>query len=315
MPKVHGSGTHSNGSESVNIQRRFQIYHRRKNHYLLFRNPLNTDLVKEIYESELSSYEFRGFSLGTSYDMILMINEKSLENDIVCQTVLKPASLRVWSCLSHVRFQMEMCLDSNLIKKWHKMIKKQSEEAEKRGEPFDLLSKPKVRFVKNLIEEFLEKQSDHVDNQFGGSEQVDNGFVPYCERFLRPVVADVAVVPKCHLSALYNHPKRRLFARLVDLLQLYKGFEINDHTGTQLSDYNVVLVHHFLIEAFQFLASKKVHKLKLASSKDPWAKRVDFLLEVMVSFLEKHQSQKEAINALPLYPNEQIMWDESLLQV
>lgn len=33
----------------------------------------------------------------------------------------------------------------------------------------------------------------------------------------------------------------------------------------------------------------------------------------MVSFFEKQQSQKEAINALPLYPNEQIMWDESLV--
>ncbi|KAL6954955.1 hypothetical protein U1Q18_044167 [Sarracenia purpurea var. burkii] len=46
---------------------------------------------------------------------------------------------------------------------------------------------------------------------------------------------------------------------------------------------------------------------------DPWSKRVDFLVEVMVSFFEKQQSQKEAINALPLYPNEQIMWDESLV--
>lgn len=36
-------------------------------------------------------------------------------------------------------------------------------------------------------------------------------------------------------------------------------------------------------------------------------------MEVMVSFFEKRQSQKEAINAMPLYPNEQIMWDESLV--
>lgn len=43
------------------------------------------------------------------------------------------------------------------------------------------------------------------------------------------------------------------------------------------------------------------------------AQTVDFLIEVMVSFFERQQSQKEAINALPLYPNEQIMWDESLV--
>nr|GFC45875.1 intron-binding protein aquarius [Tanacetum cinerariifolium] len=55
------------------------------------------------------------------------------------------------------------------------------------------------------------------------------------------------------------------------------------------------------------------NKLKLVSKNDPWTERVDFLIEVMVSFFEKQQSQKESINALPLYPNEQIMWDESLV--
>ncbi|KAF5742437.1 intron-binding protein aquarius [Tripterygium wilfordii] len=54
-------------------------------------------------------------------------------------------------------------------------------------------------------------------------------------------------------------------------------------------------------------------QLKLVSKEDPWSDRVDFLVEVMVSFFEKQQSQKEAINALPLYPNEQIMWDENLV--
>lgn len=56
-----------------------------------------------------------------------------------------------------------------------------------------------------------------------------------------------------------------------------------------------------------------IFQLKLVSEKDAWSRRVDFLVEVMVSFFEKQQSQKEAINGLPLYPNEQIMWDESLV--
>ena len=47
-------------------------------------------------------------------------------------------------------------------------------------------------------------------------------------RYLRPPVADVAVVDKCHLSALYKHEKGKLFAQLVDLLQLYEKFEINE---------------------------------------------------------------------------------------
>ncbi|MCL7038418.1 hypothetical protein MKW94_005183, partial [Papaver nudicaule] len=259
---------------------------------------------------------------------------------------------------------MEMCQNPSLSKKWHKMIKKESKVAEKRGETFDLLSKLEVRFVKNLIEEFLEILDSQVFNEDG---QLDKGCVLYCERFmeflidllsqlptrrfLRPVVADVAVVPKCHLSALYDYPKEgQLFAQLVDLLQFYEGFEINDHTGTQLSDDDVLRAHYSSMQAFQLFAFKKVPKLKelalanigsihkradlskklsvlspeelrdlvcnklqLVSSKDSWAERVDFLLEVMVSFFEKRQSQREAINALPLYPNEQIMWDESLV--
>ncbi|KAI3873374.1 hypothetical protein MKX03_003243 [Papaver bracteatum] len=227
---------------------------------------------------------------------------------------------------------MKMCLNPNLIKKCRQMIR-----------AFDLLSKLEVRFVKKLIKEFwryLTPRFSHRDSQI---MKIVNLVVLsklimavlYCEsfmeflidflsqlptrRFLMSVVTDVAVVPKCHLSALNNHAKGHLFAQL-----------INDHSGIQLSDDNVVLVYHFLIEAFRFLVFKKVpkklsvlspeelqdlvcNKLKLVSSKDPWAKRVDFLLQVMVFFFEKYQSQKEAINALLLYPNEQITWGESLV--
>uniref|UniRef100_A0A7N2KPM1 Intron-binding protein aquarius n=1 Tax=Quercus lobata TaxID=97700 RepID=A0A7N2KPM1_QUELO len=168
-------------------------------------------------------------------------------------------------------------------------------------------------------------------------------------RYLRPLVADVAVVAECHLSALYKHEKGKLFAQLVNLLQFYEKFEINDHVGTQLTDDEVLQSHYDRFQSFQLLAFKKTpkvqpplanigainkradlskklsslspmdlrdlvcHKLKLISEEDPWSERVDFLIEVMISFFEKQQSQKEAINALPLYPNEQIMWDESLV--
>ncbi|KAI3884953.1 hypothetical protein MKX03_015786, partial [Papaver bracteatum] len=244
------------------------------------------------------------------------------------------------------------------------MIKKQSKEVEKQGEDFDPSRRFEVRFVKNLIEEFLEildsqvfslKQSDCEDKQLGGSEQVNNGCVLYCKRFmeflidllsqlptrrfLRPVVADVEVIPKCHLSALFNQPKGRLFAQLVDLLQFYKGFAINDHTGTQLSDDDVLLAHYSRIQAFQLLAFKKlpmlrelalanvgsIHKhadltkkLSVLSPKElqdliPGLGGLIFFMKSWSPFFEKRQSQKEAINALPLYPNEQIMWDESLV--
>lgn len=72
-------------------------------------------------------------------------------------------------------------------------------------------------------------------------------------------------------------------------------------------DNNTPCHLHWVSFSFAFV------QLKLVSKHDPWADSKDFLTEVVVSSFEKQQSQKEAINALPLYPNEQIMWDESVI--
>ncbi|XP_008795569.2 RNA helicase aquarius [Phoenix dactylifera] len=312
----------------------------------------------------------------TNY-LLFMINAfQSLEDEVVSETVLKLVSLQIWHSLSFGRLQMELCLNPHLIKKWKKMIKKEAKEAKKGRQAFDPSKMVEVTFLRNLIEEFLEildskviqQKHDDEETHFNDSYnvQIDDSCVLYCERFmeflidllsqlptrrfLKPVVADVAVVAKCHLSVLYTHEKGRLFAQLVDLLQFYEGFEIDDHVGMQLSDDDVLLAHYSRLQAFQLLAFKQVpklrdfalcnigaihkradlskklsilsaeelqdlvcNKLKLVSDEDPCAKRIVFLIEVVVSYFEKRQSQKDAINALPLYPNEQIMWDESLV--
>ncbi|KAI0500818.1 hypothetical protein KFK09_019035 [Dendrobium nobile] len=310
----------------------------------------------------------------TNY-LLFMINAfQSLEDEIVSETVLKLVGLQLWHCLSPGRFQTELCLNPQLTRKWRKMIRKEAKEAKKLGKPFDPSKMLEAAFLRDLIEEFLEilelkaNQTDDEESHFGDShgEKVDDSCVLYCERFmeflidllsqlptrrfLKAVVADVAVVPKCLLSALYTHEKGRLFSQLVDLLQFYEGFEIDDHTGSQMSDDDVLLAHYSRLQAFQLLAFKQIpklrdfalcnigainkradfskklsvlsaeelqdlifNKLKLVSKEDPCASKVDFLLEVLVSFFEKRQSQKDAINALPLYPNEKIMWDESLV--
>ena len=50
---------------------------------------------------------------------------------------------------------------------------------------------------------------------------------------------------------------------------------------------------------------------RLVSEDDPWADRIDFLMEVMVSTYERRRFQTEVINELPLYPTEAILWDEN----
>lgn len=312
----------------------------------------------------------------TNY-LLFMINAfQSLEDELVRETILQLVSLKLWNTLSFGRLQMELCLNPELIKKWTKIKRKEAKEAKKVEKPANPSEMLENKFLRNLIEEFLEiLDSKVIPSQDGGEEsalnewlsgQIDDSCVLYCERFmeflidmlsqlptrrfLRPLVADVAVVAKCHLSALYTHEKGRLFAQLVDLLQFYEGFEINDHSGTQLGDDDVLQAHYSRFQAFQLLAFKQVpklrdfalssigslhkradltkrllvlsdvelqdlvcNKLKLVSEKDPCSGRRDFLIEVLVAFFEKRQSQKDAVNALPLYPNEQIMWDESLV--
>nr|XP_027114072.1 RNA helicase aquarius-like [Coffea arabica] len=339
----------------------------------------NKVMFMAFLERVLCLKEGRNFSVAEKINYLLfMINGfQSLEDEIVSEKVLRVASLQSWHSLSYGRFQIELCLNPDLIKKWKK-ITRRAKEAAKRGESLEASSMMEVRFLRNLIEEFLEvldsnvfhhQQQDEESDQsvnIGDPEQVDDACVLYCERFMeflidllsqlptrryiRPLIADVAVVSKCHLSALYRHRKGKLFSQLVDLLQFYENFEIDDHLGRQMADDEVLQAHYERLQAFQLLVFKKIPKLrelslanigainkradlskklavlspeelrdlvcvklKLLSKSDPWSERVDFLIEVMVSFFEKQQSQKEAINALPLYPNEQIMWDESLV--
>ncbi|RAL47940.1 hypothetical protein DM860_015727 [Cuscuta australis] len=337
------------------------------------------EMFNAFLDRVISLKEGRSLSIAekTNY-LLFMINAfQSLEDGIVNTKILRLAHLQCWHSLSYGRFQMELCMNPDLFKKWKKIVKR-AKDAAKKGESFDPSSKIEAIFLRNLINEFIEVLNSGVfpsmennakDNKFvdaSGFGKVDDACVLYCERFMeflidllsqlptrryvRALVADLAVVAKCHLSALYKHEKGKLFGQLVDLLQFYETFAIDDHSGTQMTDDEVLLAHYHRFESFQLLAFKRVpklrelalanigainkradlskklsvlcpeelrdlvcHKLKLISKDDPWSERVDFLIEVMVSFFERQQSQKEAINALPLYPNEQIMWDESLV--
>lgn len=113
-----------------------------------------------------------------------------MEDEVVSETVLKLVSLQLWHSLSVGRFQvkfksfhvvrlvsadtqikvvhflcfvqMELCLNPHLIKKWKKLTKKEAKEAKKAGVPFDPSKMLEVKFLKNLIEEFLEVFSSTI---------------------------------------------------------------------------------------------------------------------------------------------------------
>ncbi|KAJ0468294.1 putative intron-binding protein aquarius [Helianthus annuus] len=242
-------------------------------------------MFKAFIERVLCLKEGRSLSIAekTNY-LLFMINAfQSLEDDIVSKKVMRLASLHCWHSLSFGRFQMELCLNPDLIKNG-KESQKKAKEAKKRGESFDMSVMLEVKFLRNLIDEFLEVLDSKVfyyddeGSDVHGFEKINEASILYCERFMeflidllsqlptrryfKPLVADVAVVAKCHLSVLYRHEKGKLFAQLVDLLQYYVGFEIDDNLGRQMTDDEVLQAHYERFQAFQLLSFKKIPKLK-----------------------------------------------------
>ncbi|KAJ6414434.1 hypothetical protein OIU84_003434 [Salix udensis] len=255
-------------------------------------------VFKRFLDRVLHLKEGRELSIAekTNY-LVFMINAfQSLEDEMVSQTVLKLASFESWHSLSYGRFQMELCLNNKLIKKWRKTIKKEAEEATKRGEVFNPSTSLEVRFLRNFTEEFLDVLDFKVFPQKSSAneDEIDDAAVLYYDEVVR------------------SHYERFQAFQLLAFKKIPKLREL------ALSNVGAIHKRADLSKQLSVLSPKELKdlvccKLKLVSAEDPWSERVDFLIEVMVSFFERQQSQKEAINALPLYPNEQIMWDESVV--
>ncbi|KAJ9179582.1 hypothetical protein P3X46_011356 [Hevea brasiliensis] len=203
------------------------------------------DVFKGFLERVLRLKEGRELSIAekTNY-LVFMINAfQSLEDEIVSETVLKLGSLQSWYSLSYGRFQMGLCVNTDLIKKWKRMIKREDKEV------LDFQAFPQRSIV----------SEDGLDSGF---KEVDAAAILYCERFMEFLIDLLSQLPTA------NKELREL----------------------ALSNIGAV---HKLADL-----SKKLSMLSPEELKD------------LVCF---KQSQKEAINALPLYPNEQIMWDESIV--
>ncbi|PPD81227.1 hypothetical protein GOBAR_DD21843 [Gossypium barbadense] len=216
MTKVHGTGVYDFKRCHVAEYLRDQLTRIAAANWLRSggskpEKPFDPQLVKDIYETELTVksegksqrkivplqrvmiLEGRELTIAekTNY-LVFMINAfQSLEDEIVMETVLRLASLRSWHSLSYGHFQMELCLNPDLIKKWKRMIKKESDDAKKLGVHLDPLSSLEVNFLRNLIEEFLEvftqKNPVSEDDELNASsifDQVDDASILYCERFM-----------------------------------------------------------------------------------------------------------------------------------
>ncbi|KAM3292475.1 hypothetical protein ACQJBY_032603 [Aegilops geniculata] len=154
----------------------------------------------------------------TNY-LLFMINAfQSLEDEIVRETILQVVSLKLWHTLSFGRLQMELCLNPELIKKWTKIKRKEAKEGKKAGKTGNSSEMLENKFLRNLMEEFLEILDSKVilSSQDGGEEsvfneslsgQVDDSSVLYCERFMEFLIDMLSQLPtrRSDLQVLMKH--------------------------------------------------------------------------------------------------------------
>jgi intron-binding protein aquarius len=60
------------------------------------------------------------------------------------------------SCVCFKQIQMELCLNPELIKKWTKIRRREAKEAKKADQPINPSEMLENKFLRNLIEEFVE---------------------------------------------------------------------------------------------------------------------------------------------------------------
>ena len=171
-------------------------------------------------------------------------------------------------------------------------------------------------------------------------------------RFFNTVLDDSQLITKCTLSALNKREEGKLFSQLLDMLKFYARFEISDETGDPLDDKQMMQIHYDRITSLQLAVFAKYPEMRkfalgtVASIDDrenlakhfkdlkketlyaiaeflylvPEQSTVnlddydrEFLVELLIARHEKRDSQLQELNEMPLYPTEDVIWDENIV--
>ncbi|XP_074604592.1 RNA helicase aquarius [Brevipalpus obovatus] len=170
-------------------------------------------------------------------------------------------------------------------------------------------------------------------------------------RFFNTLLDGTHLVVICKRSNLAQRPEGRLFNQLLEILTFYCKFEIDDLTGKEMSVQEMTKIHYDEVGKLQRTAFERNPKLRnfslanVASIDDRAALTKhfsklteselkdlldqlsllnvsgsseqsfgrDFFLELIPYVYARMTSQLEAFNEMPLYPTEEIIWDENLV--
>ncbi|KAF6024345.1 AQR [Bugula neritina] len=290
----------------------------------------------------------------------------SLEVDLIRQHAQKLVSLSIWTNLKPGRLS-ELYKETPKMKKFMSAIKKQDGRLSKE-------ELQKAVFERQFLYRLITERFYPTLHSITEKDSTDK--THYCERvlellidlqaqlptrrFLNTLLDDLHVVVTCKRSLVFQKGSK-LFSQLLDMLEFYVGFEINDLTGEPMTDKEMTDIHYRRIRALQKAAfcnfgeelrrfalsnvasidsdgslykylsplddkqlSALAVKLSLIPEPPSEADEVEFgsytktynkefLLDLMVFRYERRLSQIEAINEMPLYPTEAIVWDENIV--
>lgn len=298
--------------------------------------------------------DFELCSIAEKWSYIVFLTNcfLSLETEFVRTSILKLVSLPLWNCISPDRRHLEFQQQPSLAKKWNRLIKKQSKR--------ELQSNHESQFIPKLINMFL---AILEKSEIGMLElKLCERFIAFLidllsqlptRRFLRVLLQDQAIVLKSRFSETFKNTSSQRFRQLVDLLDSYLHFNVDDHTGEPLSDEEVLAKHYENLTQLQRLLFKYwndqlkdfsmldcatlqkpqtlerlleslsnseiqklvIQQLKLIKRDDPWTEKIEFLKMLFFERFIKRKSKRDEISSMPIYPPEELLWDPNKVRI
>ncbi|CAD5223774.1 unnamed protein product [Bursaphelenchus okinawaensis] len=255
----------------------------------------------------------------------------SLEIDCVRAETVKLASLACWQCLGEKYREKLLGASTKFRKYWNKMNKAfDTMPAEKRAEN---------EFYANVIWKLIRHFKLIITELDDENITFDPDAAMYCEKFVlllidlecqlttRRFLHALIVYSHCIIHAItsqfYLSEPGTLFFKLMRLLLFYVKFEVENWNGYPLSLAEIQRNHYDFVNRLQVIAFSKEELFKMAyemdligkleEGDDERLKDSEYLKEILIFHTTRPISQLDKINAQPLYPNEQVIWDENLV--
>ncbi len=199
----------------------------------------------------------------------------------------------------------------------------------------------KLNYLERFLEMLIDLEALLPTRKFFNSLLDDTNLLVHC---------DLSCLSRQH-DTTEPHNDYKLFNQLLDKLKFYTGFEIDDQTGEALTEAEMTALHYSDLNCLQkgvykyfkddlqvfaltnianidqrdfllkFLEPLSVDRLYALANYlhlvpgDQENRAAEYtkpcLIEIIISHTERRKSQIDDINSMPLFPTEQMIWDEN----